>query len=151
MFFLYPKMPALRIVGSDLAHAVPLTLVAGIGHWWFGVIDWSLLGALLVGSLPGIYLGSHMAARVPERRVGVLGHMASNPSILRIAVLVCTGASAWPARGFKGMRLPGQMGNKRRSQLGLEIAGIDADRNLLMIKGSVPGAKNSILEIRTDG
>ena len=61
------------------------------------------------------------------------------------------GASAWPARVFKGMRLPGQMGNKRRSQLGLEIASIDADRNLLMIKGSVPGARNSILEIRTDG
>ena len=49
------------------------------------------------------------------------------------------------------MRLPGQMGGKRRTQLGLEIAGIDADRNLLMIKGSVPGAKNSIVEIRTDG
>lgn len=61
------------------------------------------------------------------------------------------GASAWPARVFKGMRLPGQMGGKRRTQLGLEIAGIDADRNLLMIKGSVPGAKNSIVEIRTDG
>lgn len=61
------------------------------------------------------------------------------------------GASAWPARVFKGMRLPGQMGNKRRSQLGLEIAGIDADKNLLLIKGSVPGARNSILEIRTDG
>jgi len=61
------------------------------------------------------------------------------------------GASAWPARVFKGMRLPGQMGGKRRSQLGLEIAGIDAEKNLLMIKGSVPGAKNSILEIRTDG
>ena len=61
------------------------------------------------------------------------------------------GASAWPARVFKGMRLPGQMGGKRRSQLGLEIAGIDADKNLLLIKGSVPGAKNSIVEIRTDG
>lgn len=61
------------------------------------------------------------------------------------------GASAWPARVFKGMRLPGQMGNKRRSQLGLTIAGVDADKNLLLIKGSVPGAKNSILEIRTDG
>ena len=61
------------------------------------------------------------------------------------------GASAWPARVFKGMRLPGQMGGKRRTQLGLEIAGIDADKNLLMIKGSVPGAKNSIVEIRTDG
>ena len=61
------------------------------------------------------------------------------------------GASAWPARVFKGMRLPGQMGGKRRTQLGLEIAGIDADKNLLMIKGSVPGARNSIVEIRTDG
>ncbi len=67
LFFLYPKMPALRIVGSDLAHAVPLTLVAGIGHWWFGNVDWSLLGALLVGSLPGIFLGSHLAAHVPDR------------------------------------------------------------------------------------
>lgn len=61
------------------------------------------------------------------------------------------GASAWPARVFKGMRLPGQMGGKRRTQLGLEIAGVDVDRNLLMIKGSVPGAKNSIVEIRTNG
>lgn len=61
------------------------------------------------------------------------------------------GASAWPARVFKGMRLPGQMGNKRRTQQGLEIADIDAERNLLLIKGSVPGARNSILEIRTDG
>ena len=56
-----------RIVGSDLAHAVPLTLVAGIGHWWLGSIDWTLLGALLVGSLPGIFIGSHLAARVPDR------------------------------------------------------------------------------------
>lgn len=61
------------------------------------------------------------------------------------------GASAWPARVFKGMRLPGQMGGKRRTQSGLEIAGIDAEKNLLMVKGSVPGAKNSIVEIRTDG
>jgi len=61
------------------------------------------------------------------------------------------GASAWPARVFKGMRLPGQMGNKRATQKGLEIAQIDADRNLLLIKGSIPGHKNSIVEIRTDG
>ena len=60
------------------------------------------------------------------------------------------GASAFPARVFKGMRMPGQMGNKRRTQRGLEIASIDADRNLLLIKGSVPGAKNSIVEVRTD-
>ncbi len=61
------------------------------------------------------------------------------------------GASAYPARVFKGMRLPGQMGNERATQLGLEIADIDAERNLLMIKGSVPGSRNSIVEIRTDG
>ena len=61
------------------------------------------------------------------------------------------GASAWPARVFKGMRLPGQMGNRRATQSGLEIARIDSDRNLLMIKGSVPGAKNSIVEIRSHG
>ncbi len=61
------------------------------------------------------------------------------------------GASAYPARVFKGMRLPGQMGNRRATQLGLEIADIDAERNLLLIKGSVPGSRNSIVEIRTDG
>ncbi len=67
LFFLYPRLPAIRIVGSDLAHAVPLTLVAGLGHWAIGSVDWSLLGSLLTGSLPGIWLGSHASARVPER------------------------------------------------------------------------------------
>ncbi len=67
LLFLYPTLPAVRIVGSDLAHAVPLTLVAGLGHWLLGNIDWSLLGALLAGSLPGIWLGSHFAVKVPER------------------------------------------------------------------------------------
>ncbi|MDX6624633.1 MAG: large subunit ribosomal protein [Solirubrobacterales bacterium] len=61
------------------------------------------------------------------------------------------GASAFPARVFKGMRMPGQMGNKRRTQKGLEIADIDAERNLLLIKGSVPGSRNAIVEVRTDG
>ena len=67
LFFLYPRLPAIRVVGSDLAHAVPLTLVAGLGHWAIGSVDWSLLGSLLIGSLPGIWLGSHASARVPER------------------------------------------------------------------------------------
>ncbi len=66
LFFLYPHLPAARIVASDLAHAVPLTLVAGIGHWMFGSVDWTLLLSLLVGSLPGIYIGSHFVGRVPE-------------------------------------------------------------------------------------
>lgn len=60
-------MPALRIVGSDIAHAVPLTAVAGIGHWFLGSVDWLLLGSLLVGSLPGIWLGSHISTKVPDR------------------------------------------------------------------------------------
>lgn len=67
LFFLYPRLPTVQIVGADLAHAVPLTLVAGLGHWLIGSVDWSLLGSLLLGSLPGIYLGSHLAVRVPER------------------------------------------------------------------------------------
>lgn len=67
LFFLYPHLPAHRIVGSDIAHAVPLTLVAGIGHWLLGSVDGFLLGSLLIGSLPGIWIGSHVAARVPER------------------------------------------------------------------------------------
>ena len=67
LFFLYPHLPAIRIVGSDIAHAVPLTLVAGAGHWWLGNVDWSLLGALLLGSLPGIWVGSHISAKVPDR------------------------------------------------------------------------------------
>ena len=66
LFFLYPRLTAIRIVGADLAHAVPLTLLAGLGHWWLGSIDWPLLGSLLAGSLPGIFLGSHLAQRIPE-------------------------------------------------------------------------------------
>jgi len=67
LFFLYPKLSPVRIVGSDVAHAVPLTLVAGMGHWWLGSVDWALLGSLLIGSLPGIWIGSHLSAKVPER------------------------------------------------------------------------------------
>jgi uncharacterized protein len=67
LLILYPRLPVARIVGSDIAHAVPLTLIAGIGHWFLGSIDWPLLGSLLVGSLPGIVIGSYVAARVPDR------------------------------------------------------------------------------------
>jgi hypothetical protein len=67
LLVLYPRMPTVRIVGSDIAHAVPLTLVAGAGHWFVGAVDWPLLGSLLIGSLPGIAIGSHFAPRVPDR------------------------------------------------------------------------------------
>ncbi len=67
LMFLYPGLPMARIVGTDIAHAVPLTAVAGLGHLQLGTVDGSLLGMLLVGSLPGIYLGSHLSTAVPER------------------------------------------------------------------------------------
>jgi len=67
LMFLYPSLPTARIVGSDIAHAVPLTAVAGLGHLTLGTVDGSLLGMLLIGSLPGIYLGSHLSAVIPER------------------------------------------------------------------------------------
>jgi hypothetical protein len=63
---LYPKLPIVRIVGSDIAHAVPLTLIAGAGHWWLGSVDFHMLGSLLVGSIPGIMISSHFASRVPD-------------------------------------------------------------------------------------
>jgi len=66
LVLLYPRLPTARIVGSDIAHAVPLTLVAGLGHWWLGSINLALLIPLLLGSVPGIVLGSHIVARVPE-------------------------------------------------------------------------------------
>ncbi len=66
LFWLYPQMKAVRVVGTDLAHAVPLATVAGLGHWHMGTVDWVLLGSLLIGSLPGIYIGSRLSARVPE-------------------------------------------------------------------------------------
>jgi large subunit ribosomal protein L3 len=61
------------------------------------------------------------------------------------------GAAAYPARVFKGIRGPGQMGNKRVTQKGLEIVRIDAERNLLLVRGSVPGPRNGVVEVRTDG
>jgi uncharacterized protein len=66
IILLYPRLPTARIVGSDIAHAVPLTLTAGIGHWVLGSIDWHLLGSLLTGSLPGIVIGSYVSVRVPD-------------------------------------------------------------------------------------
>jgi uncharacterized protein len=66
IILLYPRLPTARIVGSDIAHAVPLTLTAGIGHWILGSIDWHLLGALLAGALSGIVIGSYFSVRVPD-------------------------------------------------------------------------------------
>lgn len=63
LLILYPKLPVARIAGSDIAHAVPLTLIAGIGHWLLGSVDLTLMLALLAGSIPGIIIGSYLATR----------------------------------------------------------------------------------------
>lgn len=67
LVLLYPQLPIAKIVGSDIAHAVPLTLIAGLGHWMMGSVDWTIIGSLLAGSLPGIFIGSYFALRIPER------------------------------------------------------------------------------------
>ncbi len=73
LLLLYPALPLQRIVAADIAHAVPLTLVAGLGHASIGSVDWSLLTLLLAGSLPGIWIGSHLMMKTPDRLIrGVL-------------------------------------------------------------------------------
>lgn len=67
LLVLYPGSPVARLVGSDIAHAVPLTLIAGLGHWSMGSVDLSLLAALLLGSIPGIVVGSLIATRVSDK------------------------------------------------------------------------------------
>ncbi|OGA71328.1 MAG: hypothetical protein A3G81_31140 [Betaproteobacteria bacterium RIFCSPLOWO2_12_FULL_65_14] len=66
---LHPRLAARRIAATDIAHAVPLTLVAGAGHLWLGTVDGALLASLLAGSIPGIVLSSLLAGRLPERLV----------------------------------------------------------------------------------
>lgn len=72
LFLLYPTLPAARIVGTDIAHAVPLTFVAGVGHWTIGAVDGVMLASLLLGSIPGILVGSRLAPRVDERLLRML-------------------------------------------------------------------------------
>ena len=67
LLFLYPRLGTAKVVGTDIAHAVPLTAVAGLGHMTLGTVDLVLLGSLLLGSLPGIFIGSHLSAKVPEK------------------------------------------------------------------------------------
>lgn len=67
LMLLYPLLPLPRIVAADIAYAVPLTLVAGMGHASLGSVDWSMLAKLLAGSLPGIWVGSHLMVKTPER------------------------------------------------------------------------------------
>ena len=72
LLYLYPTLTAKRLVAVDIAHAIPLTLVAGLGHVALGTVNWPVLGALLVGSVPAIALGALLADRLPERVLRVL-------------------------------------------------------------------------------
>ncbi len=72
LVMLYPRMTSAEIAGTDIAYAVPLTAIAAFGHWWLGSINWELLASLLIGSLPGITLGSWVARSMPERFLRVL-------------------------------------------------------------------------------
>nr|WP_234891099.1 sulfite exporter TauE/SafE family protein [Agrobacterium vitis] len=72
LLFLYPRSTINDIVGSDIAHAIPLTLIGGIGYWVIGDVNWVLLGSLLIGSIPGIVLGSYAAPRLPEKAVRII-------------------------------------------------------------------------------
>jgi uncharacterized membrane protein YfcA len=67
LVLLYPRLSPAEIAGTDIAYAVPLTAIAALGHWWLGSINWELLAMLLLGSLPGITIGSLAARAVPEK------------------------------------------------------------------------------------
>ena len=81
LVLLYPKIGSRRIVGSDIAHAVPLTLVAGIGHSFLGSINWHILGSLLAGSIPSIIVMSIVSARASDTAVRV--------TLALVLLLVC--------------------------------------------------------------
>lgn len=80
LFFLYPRLPAIKVIGTDLAHAIPLTALAGLGHLSIGHVDFTLLGSLLIGSLPGIWIGSHLSVRIPDKIL--------RPSLASILLLI---------------------------------------------------------------
>lgn len=66
LLMLYSRLPVRRIVGTDITHAVPLALVAGMGHWFLGSVDLALLINLLIGSIPGVIAGSLLSSRAPD-------------------------------------------------------------------------------------
>ena len=83
LLLLYPRLPAISVVGTDLAHAVPLTAIAGVGHLSLGTVDVHMLGYLLLGSLPGIYLGTRIGFKLPDHVL--------RPVIAAILIIIAAG------------------------------------------------------------
>ena len=69
LLILYPKMSVKNIIGTDIAHAVPITFIAGLGHYNLGHVDFILLGTLLLGSIPGIWVGSFLSSKIDENKL----------------------------------------------------------------------------------
>lgn len=86
LMLLYPRLSLVRVVASDIAHAVPLTLVAGLGHWAIGNVEWAMLISLLIGSIPGILIASFFAPKVPESLVRML--LAAVLSVVGVRLLL---------------------------------------------------------------
>jgi uncharacterized membrane protein YfcA len=105
LVLLYPQLPVAKIVGSDIAHAVPLTLIAGIGHWMMGSVNWAIIGSLLAGSLPGIFVGSYFAIRIPERALRLVLASVLFVVATRIAYDHATAASSF-FTAFSGRAVP---------------------------------------------
>lgn len=85
ILILYPELKSAEVAGTDIAYAVPLTAVAGLGHMYLGTIDWNLLASLLVGSIPGIWLGARLSKNLPERLVR--GALAATLTITAIKLV----------------------------------------------------------------
>lgn len=85
ILLLYPRMKPAEVAGTDIAYAVPLTALAGLGHVWLGTVDWNLLLALLVGSIPGIWLGAQLSRALPERLVR--GALATTLTLVAIKLV----------------------------------------------------------------
>jgi uncharacterized membrane protein YfcA len=105
LVLLYPQPPVAKGVGSDVAPAVPLTLIAGVGHWMMGSVDWAIIGSLLAGSLPGIFVGSYFAIRIPERALRLVLASVLFVVATRIAYDHATAASSI-FTAFSGRAVP---------------------------------------------
>lgn len=104
LILLYPKMPTARLVGTEIAHAVPLTLAAGIGHWLLGSVDLAVFASLILGAVPGILIGSYAAPRIPERTL----RLVLAATLIAVATKLSFGFMPAPAGDEVAVKTPVQ-------------------------------------------